>query len=123
MQTYEFVFDCEQCAKEIAEIVTSPKILTREELNQLRFCVTCKRPKLRTGISGSASLAQRRSMPTGLRYGRRADRPSSATSGIQLVQPESRLPIALVGCRSQQDARLVTILSHSMAPSETIRQG
>jgi hypothetical protein len=41
MQTYEFIFHCEQCAKEIAEIVTSPELLTREELNQLRFRVTC----------------------------------------------------------------------------------
>jgi regulatory protein YycI of two-component signal transduction system YycFG len=53
----------------------------------------------------------------------RPDMPSLATSGIQLVQPESRFSIALVGCRPQQDARLVTIFSHSMTPSETIRQG
>jgi hypothetical protein len=42
MQTYEFIFHCEQCTKEIAEIVTSPEVLTREGLNQLRFRVTCK---------------------------------------------------------------------------------
>jgi hypothetical protein len=41
MQTYEFIFRCERCGKEITELLTSLEVWTREELNQLRFRVSC----------------------------------------------------------------------------------
>lgn len=42
MQTYEFIFRCERCGKEVAELLTPSEVLTRGELNQLRFHVACK---------------------------------------------------------------------------------
>jgi hypothetical protein len=42
MQTYEFIFHCERCGREVTERVTPPEVLTRKELNQLPFRVTCK---------------------------------------------------------------------------------
>ena len=41
MHTYEFTFKCKRCAKQVTELVTSPHVLTREELTQMEFLVTC----------------------------------------------------------------------------------
>ncbi len=41
MHTYEFTFKCKRCAKQLTELVTSPEVLTREELMQMNFHVTC----------------------------------------------------------------------------------
>ena len=41
MHTYEFTFKCKRCAKQITELVTSPDVLTREELAQMEFLITC----------------------------------------------------------------------------------
>jgi len=41
MHTYEFTFKCKRCAKELTELVTSPDVLTREELRQMDFHLTC----------------------------------------------------------------------------------
>jgi hypothetical protein len=41
MHTYEFTFKCKHCAKELREVVTSPEVLTREELSQMDFQLTC----------------------------------------------------------------------------------
>jgi len=40
--TYEFVFRCQRCAKELIEFVSSPDVLTKDELNQMRFDLRCK---------------------------------------------------------------------------------
>jgi hypothetical protein len=41
MHIYEFIFRCEECGKELREFITSPDILTIEDLTELGFCLTC----------------------------------------------------------------------------------
>jgi hypothetical protein len=42
MHTYRFLFKCGKCVKELTEVVTSPEVLTREELNQMQFHLSCR---------------------------------------------------------------------------------
>jgi hypothetical protein len=44
MHTYEFIFKCKRCEKEVWEHVTSPDILTREKLDGMEFQLTCPNP-------------------------------------------------------------------------------
>jgi hypothetical protein len=56
MHTYEFTFECERCAKQVTELVTSPDVLTREELIQMEFHLTC--PNADCGWSGARTGAE-----------------------------------------------------------------
>jgi hypothetical protein len=44
VQTYEFTFKCRRCEKELTELVTSPDILAREDVNQIEFELRCSNP-------------------------------------------------------------------------------
>jgi hypothetical protein len=41
MQTYEFIFECQLCAKQVPAHVTSPDVFTKDELNRMEFQLTC----------------------------------------------------------------------------------
>ncbi len=56
MHTYEFTLKCKRCAKEVTELVTSPEILTREELIQMEFHLTC--PNADCGWTGTRTGAE-----------------------------------------------------------------
>jgi hypothetical protein len=62
MHSYQFIFSCGKCAKEITELVVSPEVLTREELNELQFRLRCKDPDCgwtgeRTGFDAEKTKA------------------------------------------------------------------
>jgi hypothetical protein len=42
LHTYEFVFRCEDCGKELTEFMKSPEVLTKKGLNQVEFHLRCK---------------------------------------------------------------------------------
>jgi len=42
MYTYGFVFKCENCTKELRELVNSTEALTKDELNQTQFNLRCR---------------------------------------------------------------------------------
>jgi hypothetical protein len=45
VQTYEFTFKCRHCEKELTELVISPDVLAREDLNQIEFELSCSNPE------------------------------------------------------------------------------
>src|SRR6266478_4227641 len=59
MHTYEFTFKCERCAKELTEIVTSPDVLAKEELNQMEFHLTCPNASCRWSRTRTGAHAEK----------------------------------------------------------------
>jgi hypothetical protein len=59
MHTYEFTFKCERCAKELTEIVTSPDVLAKEELNQMEFHPTCPNASCRWSGTRTGAHAEK----------------------------------------------------------------
>jgi len=59
MHTYEFTFQCERCAKELTEFVTSPDVLAKEELNQMEFHLTCPNASCRWNGTRTGAHAEK----------------------------------------------------------------
>jgi hypothetical protein len=44
MNAYEFTFKCERCSKELTALVPSADVLEKQELNEMKFKLTCSNP-------------------------------------------------------------------------------
>jgi len=59
VHAYQFIFKCRRCATEVTEVVTSPDILAREELNQIELELRCSNPECRWTESRTGAEAEK----------------------------------------------------------------
>jgi hypothetical protein len=65
MHSYEFIFKCQRCEKELTEHIVSPEALTEDELNRMEFQLACHNAKCgwggkRTGAEAKEIRALRK---------------------------------------------------------------